>query len=140
MPVPGSKQVCSELFSPVVPQDVHLPPIRSAASRHLSPFPLGRSHFLPSAALLGSLPFTFTPGALLSLLTVAVTASLNPAPALWSTAGVARHGTAVCNAAAASLLLLSWDLTNLLLGEAHRPGNSFWQLVSCLQSVHQCHG
>lgn len=32
MLVPGLEQICSELFSPVVPQDVHLPHVPSAAS------------------------------------------------------------------------------------------------------------
>ena len=48
MPAPRSEQVCSELFSPVVPQDVHLPPVPSAASCHPSPFPLEGLIFLPA--------------------------------------------------------------------------------------------
>lgn len=112
--VPGSEQVCSELFSSVIPQDMHLPPVPSAASCH--PFPL--EGLILFAAWLSWAPCP-SPEALPSLLTLAVTAGLNPAPAL-TAAGVAPHCTAVGNTAGASLLLLSWDLTNLLLGEARQ--------------------
>lgn len=131
MPASGSEQVCSEPFSP----DVHLPPVPSAAS---CPVHFRGCHFPPSTALLGSVSLTLPPR--FPSVPLSVPASPKAVPALQSAAGVVCHCTAIHNAAGASPELLSQDLTNLLLRKAQGPGNSFWQLVSCLQSVHLCHG
>lgn len=69
-----------------------------------------------------------------------VPASLKPVPALQSTAGVVCHCTAVMmllglpQSFLARIWLISFSRKHV------GPGNSFWQLVSCLQSVHLCHG
>lgn len=127
--MPVSEQTCSEPLSP----DVHLPP--SAAS---CPVYFGGYNFPSSTALLDSLsspyPQTFPS------LPPSVPASLKPVPALQSTAGEVCPCTAVMMLLGLpqSFLARIWLIS--FSGKHGGPGNRFWQLVSCLLSVHLCHG
>lgn len=61
-------------------------------------------------------------------------------PALWSTAGVAHCCTIISHTAGVPYCFLARIWLISFLEKQGGPGNSFWQLVSCLQSVHLCHG
>lgn len=106
-PVPGSDQVCSELFSPVVPQDVHLLPVPATTSCHPSPFPLEGLIFLPAQLSWVPCPSLSPPERCHPCSrwqSLPASAQRQPSGALLRWLIIARL---VCNAAGASPLLLS---------------------------------